>query len=352
MLRKKLLARLGLLVIGFVAGAVVSIVLLQQVLRDLEVMNSDAEAIIDGVQDRGSALSAFEPAAAAARAGAAADPTALDSRRVELIRVLEKLQNHQVMSGPRGEGKPVLDRIRGQLPAFLADSTRESASTSPAPEVLSEATTLRAGVAELAAIARRHIAAEQTAVSRRLRTLIIGLTFAALVITNIAIFVLVKTANMILRPVDELIEGSRELAQERFEHRIRITQNDEFDELGRAYNALADQLAANEQRKVKALQQLAVTLNHELNNVINIIELQLRLLDRRTGSDPVLASHLSSIHGNLDRMAKIIASLRSVRRIVLTDYLPGEAMLDLARCIEPDEQTSVVQTGRSGAPTP
>jgi signal transduction histidine kinase len=246
MLRKKLLARLGLLVVGFVTGAVVSILLLQTVLRDL-----------DDIQ---------------ARTSVASVPTS----------------------------------------------------------------------AQVAAAPPSSVALEQAALSRRLRTLIVGLTIAALVMTNIAIVVLVRTANMILRPVQELIDGSRALAAERFDRRISLsrgrkgTRADEFDELAHAYNALAEQLASNEQRKVKALQQLAVTLNHEINNVVNGIELQLRLLARRSGSDPALALQLGSIHANLERVAQTIASLRSVRRVVVTDYLPGESMLDLPRCIEPD----------------
>lgn len=352
MLRKKLLARLGLLVVGFVAGAVVSITLLQGVLVDLNHIKADAEAIIDGVQDLGTALTAAEAEAAAARAGPGAEPALLAARRQEFSRVLERLGRHEVMSAPGGEGAPALQRIREQAPVFLVDASRQTASGAPGPEVLAEATALRAAIAELGAIAHRHVAAQQSAVSERLRMLIIGLTIAALVITNIAIFVLVRTAHMILRPIGALIEGSRELASERFDHRIRIVQRDEFDELARAYNALADQLAANEAKKVKALQQLAVTLNHELNNVINVIELQLRLLDRRSGGDPVLASHLNGIHGNLERMAAVIASLRNVRRVVLTDYLPGEAMLDLPKCIEPDEHPVVGAAGPAGASRP
>jgi hypothetical protein len=94
------------------------------------------------------------------------------------------------------------------------------------------------------------------------------------------------------------------------------------------------------------MRQLAVTLNHELLNVINCIDLQLRVVDRRSGSDPSLAQHLREIHENLGRIAGTIASLRHVRRIVLTDYLPGEKMLDLPRSVAADEEP--VAPGRAG----
>lgn len=352
MLRQKLLARLGLLVVGFVAGAVVSIVLLQNVLQNLDAMKADSEAIIVGVQELGRAFAAVEKETGAVAQGISGDPSTLRTRIDELNAVVQKLGNHEVMRGPDGAGAAEFARVREGLSGYLSDAGRPSSSGLPGPEVFAQATALRGGIAELSAIACRHVEGEQADLSRRLRTLIVGLTIAALVITNIAIFVLLTTANMILRPVKELIEGSRELAAEHFGHRIKIDQHDEFDELARAYNALADQLAANEQRKVTALQQLAVTLNHELNNIINIIEFQLRLLNRKTGGSPELAVQLGEIHGNLERMAGIIASLRSVRRVVVNDYIPGETMLDLPKCIEPDDGPGLIEPKQPGVKAP
>src|SRR5690349_4577244 len=60
MLRKKLLAHLGLLVVGFVFGAVVSITLLQGVLRDLDAMKADADATNWEIRDLNAAVSAIE----------------------------------------------------------------------------------------------------------------------------------------------------------------------------------------------------------------------------------------------------------------------------------------------------
>jgi signal transduction histidine kinase len=350
MLRQKLLARLGLLVVGFVSGAVVSIVLLQGVLRDLDAVKADAAAMIDGVQDLNAQLSAFERDTSAAREGTGSEQEAIATEQASLQRRFEKLGEHEVMRGPEGAGAPVYNHIAQLLPIFLADATRLSAAPGPGPEIIAGSAELHRSLTELANIARRHVAAEQASLSGHLRTLIISLAIAAIIMTNVAIFVLVRTANMILRPVGELIAGTRELAQEHFDFRIGVSQHDEFDELAKAYNSLGDQLAANEQRKVRALQQLAVTLNHELNNAINIIELRLRLLDRRAGDDPQLASNLGDIHHNLARMAQTVASLRDVRRIVLTDYLPGQLMLDLARSTAVEDLTPVVKASSESVP--
>ncbi len=337
MLRRKLLARLGLLVVGFVAGAVVAIVLLQGVLRDLDAMNADATAMIDGVQDLSTVITSIETELYEEQGGRAPDVAALARDAASLRLILDALGEHPVMRPPGGEGSSTFQSIRALVAAFVPAATIPGEPARPSREGLGASVALRQEVAELGRIARLHVGAEQAALSRDLRLLIIGLTLAALAMVNITVVVLLRTANMILRPVGALVEGSRQLAREKFDYRVEIDQNDEFAELARAYNMLAAQLAANERRKIETLQQLALSLNHELNNVISIIDLQLRLMDRRSGGDPTLAKHLREIHANLGRMTQTVASLREVRRIVLTDYVPGQKMLDLERSAAPGD---------------
>jgi len=171
---------------------------------------------------------------------------------------------------------------------------------------------------------------------RYFRVLVIALTLAALVMVNISVVVLLKAAQMVLKPVGALVESSRELAAEHFDHRVVIDQGDEFAELAHAYNRLAEQLQANEERKTETLRQLAVTLNHDLNNAMSIIEMQLGLMDRQAGGNPALGAHLQQIRASLSRMTGTVASLKHIRRIVLTDYTPGQKMVDLERSVSPE----------------
>jgi signal transduction histidine kinase len=186
----------------------------------------------------------------------------------------------------------------------------------------------------LDAACREHIAREQASQAGAFRWLVLGLTLAALVMVNVAVLVLFRITTMIVKPVASLVEGSRELAAERFEHRVPVGLSDEFGELAHAYNRLAERLQANEARKAETLRQLAVTLNHGLNNAMGIIELQLGMVDRESVGNPVLARHLREIRAVLARMGHIVSSLKNIRRVVLTDYAPGLQMVDLERSVE------------------
>lgn len=330
MLRKSLLARLGLLVLGFVTGAVVSIALLQGILRDLDAMKADAEVLLDGVLSLSMAVSAVESRAEALVQRGQSEASALAGEVKSLHATLDRIASNAAMRTPGSEGATRIAAVRALLPLM-------SVPGGLAGPIIEDPIALRSEITALAQCARRHIAAEQITLSKNLRALIIGLTIAALVMVNITVVVLLRTANMILRPVSQLLEGSRLLAEEHFEHRVTVSQNDEFAELAHAYNRLADGLALNEQRKVQALRHLAVTLNHELNNVIGMIDLRLELLNRASKGDPTLLAHFREIHQNLERMARTVASLREVRRVVLMDYMPGEQMLDLPRSVAVEE---------------
>lgn len=326
MLQRKLLARLGLLMVGFVVGAVVSITLLQGVLRDLDAMNAEAAAVTDAGQDLGLAVSLIEADSVALHAGTEVSSIVIAEHITALRRTLDNFAGYPMIARS-GDAANAFAQVRKQLSGVIKDSNVTGVDFAE----------LRSSLNTLGQFARHEIITEQASLSRRLRTMIIGLTLAALVMVNISVFVLLRTAGMILKPVSQLLEGSRELAREHFGHRITVDQNDEFAELARAHNYLADELAANEQRKVQAMHHLAVTLSHELNNVINIIDLRLEIMSRISGTDPSLAAHMREIHENLRRMSRTIASLRNVRRIVLTDYLPGEKMLDLPRSVADEE---------------
>jgi nitrate/nitrite-specific signal transduction histidine kinase len=321
MLRHKLMVRIGLLVTAFVCGAVVAICLLQDALADIEHNNRDAIVLIDGIQTITAAAAEIQTA----REVPADDSSAriADATR-RLKQAAASISAHPVAM-PGGSAAGSYTELARALPAFLDHD----------PSGRAEALAVQTAAQSLGRVLREHVGEEQAALGRYFRALVLALTIAALVMVNVAIVVLLRTARVVLAPVEALVEGSRELAAERFDHRVRVDQHDEFGELALAYNSLAAQLQANEERKAETLRQLAVTLNHDLNNSMAVIELQLGQLDRQTGGNPALAGHLREIRSYLGRMSRMVASLKNIRRVVLTDYAPGQKMLDLERSVVP-----------------
>src|SRR5690606_17873976 len=60
MLRRKLLMRIGLLVGGFVVGAIIAVVLLQRVVVEVDRVSEEAELLAGGILEINTALAAIE----------------------------------------------------------------------------------------------------------------------------------------------------------------------------------------------------------------------------------------------------------------------------------------------------
>jgi HAMP domain-containing protein len=324
MLRRKLLARLGPLVLAFLAATLLGVLMLQSVLRDLDHLTTETAALADSAAELGLVVAQVR----AERAGGARPGTAV-ADALGRVPVLIARIDGAVASDPRSGCAGAAGRVRSALPDFQRWATGVDGGSPDA------AVRLSSSIGALSESARAHIQAERAHVRARLRLVVAGIIIAALVLLNAAVLVLLHTARLVLRPVDELIEASRQLGLERFDYRVDVRQRDEFDQLAGAYNALAAQLARNEERKMETLHQVATALNHDLNNVLSIVSLQLTRMDRESDASPALRERLRSIQQSLSRMAETIQSLGRVRRIVLTEYLPGRQMLDLPRSLEP-----------------
>ncbi|HHN77592.1 MAG TPA: methyl-accepting chemotaxis protein [Phycisphaerales bacterium] len=337
MLRRRLMIRIGALVLVYITGAVVAIILLQGVLDDLGRVGAESEASAGAIDAFEQAVvemgEAFEEGErSGAQTASRVRASGLDAREA-LALVVRRSPADQV-------GSECLGRIRSMLDRILAGEGRGGGepggirASETVPDLIDG---ILDEVAHLRQINRGVSSEQQVAISRRLRNLIVALTVAALIALNVTILLFLRLGWMIVRPVEALVAHSRELARERYGHRVEIGADDEFGELADSYNRLAEQLSLNEQRKTETLKQLGVSLNHELNNVISTIEYQLDSLDRHTRGDEALKAKLEQIHGNLRRISETVSALKDVRRVVVTEYTAGTEMLDLPRCVEPDD---------------
>jgi signal transduction histidine kinase len=331
-----------------VIAAIVAIVLLDEVLHDLSDVGDEAFRRSRITTTVSAALTSVEGAAARLRD----DPGPGDAA-VRLMAALDDLR--RVVAEQRAHSAGVddgplldeLDELRRRGEAVVA--ARGAERVAHAETALASIASARTALAELGDLMQTRVDAAHLAATNKLRRTALGLGLAFLLLLNVSILLLLRAATMILRPVDELIDATRHLAQEDFGYRIESDRTDEFGELARASNRLAEQLQMNEDRKLEALKQMARTLSHELNNALSVIELQLAYVERAAGGKEGSREHLQEIHQNLRRMATTIEAMTRIRRIVLTDYIDGVKMLDLDRSVEADEAPG--SSSREESPT-
>lgn len=351
MLRRKLLIVFGSLVVLLVALAATAIWVLQGTLDDLRHITTQAVAVADEVNRLNDGLTAVEVELYQIQLGRQRHLDDLIDD-VEAARgLIARIGNHYVVHLPESEGP--LKAVQDLYPRFeqrissLATAQDENLARNYAVAALADAMALRQSVRQIDHNVRDHVRLEQEHLANRFRWLVFGIAIGCLLVINISIVVLLRAAGMVLRPVDKLVEVSRQLTGEHLDKRAEPNEADEFHELADAYSQLAERIHSSEQRRMEMLGQVALTLNHELNNSMAIIELQLQVLGRQTDGGDRFETCLRNIKENLHRMADTVESLKHIRRIVLTDYIAGVKMLDLQKSVQveaSDEQAGPAPT--------
>ncbi len=333
MLRRKLLIMLSVLTTLMLATALTSVLLMKGVLGDLEEISSEVST-----------------------------GTAVSSRLVESVALIETEFLHwsqlspvdsdwlqetyedfqSVVNGLENRNSTEVDGKLsiGQMTSALSDLDRaiqivlmDSAGIQleSSAVVFDSLDQMRQAIFGYSARANERMMLGQQRVTSRFRIMAISLSVISVVLINVSILLLIRSASYVLKPVEQLLEASRHLAREEYHYRVEVGPKDEFAELADGFNTLAEHLEANEQRKIETLHQVARTLNHELNNAIAIIELQLRLVTKTSGYNEASSKQLELIHETLHQMNDTVTSLTQVRRVVLVDYIKGVKMLDLKR---------------------
>ena len=330
MLRHRLLILIGPLVCALVATAAVGVWLLEGTLDNIDYVNQTVMGTWEQANDFVIALRDVRRQLESGHEGQIEQMNAsMDSAR----QIWAQIGRSPIARQPPIQAE--VQRVNSLMPAFerqIAELARPGArlETARVKAAMDAANALDAVAGGMHNLVRSQAHVEHQELSSRFRYQLLVIAAVSIAVINLIILVYLKVAGMILRPVDALVNAARELGRERFETRVNLQGADEFDQLARAYNQMAGQLQAAEQRRLEVLGQVAVALNHELNNAISIIELQLRLARRRTG-DRGLEQNLQQIAESLGRITRVVASLRQARRIVLTDYVGGTKMLDLEK---------------------
>lgn len=340
MLRRKLMLHLGILVGLIVVVGATAVLALQDVLRSLDHTQHEAWPAVTDVNTLSVAVNQIESDLYGLQVDAQRHLDGLIQRVTEADSVLARVESRYIAA--EGETAAIVQRMRDRMESFkdhvgrLATAQNDELAQRYTLEALRTAVSLREDTLPLGRLVREHASVEQYELTRWLRWVVLGLTLVFVLLVNVSVLVLVRLASVILKPVDALVDAAERLGREEFEHRVQVRQHDEFDRLAQAFNALAEHLQANEKRRLETIGQVSLALNHELNNAMAIIQLQLSLLGRQARGNPAQEASLRQIGQGLERMSAALATLQNIRRIVLTNYLDGVTMLDLEKSAQID----------------
>ncbi len=144
--------------------------------------------------------------------------------------------------------------------------------------------------------------------------------YVALGVTLMSLVIMWFVLHKSLKPIKKLKQGAEILAEGNYENRIEIKTKDEFGELARDFNVMADAIEENvSELQEKSIRQQAFIndLSHELKTPVTSILLSTETLLGRKVSKETIESSLERIHAqgkHLERLSGKLMSLVLLQR--------------------------------------
>ena len=188
------------------------------------------------------------------------------------------------------------------------------------------------------------------------------LVLIALVPGILAAVIAVPIAQAITRPIAELVDAHRRLAQGDMTVRVQTHGSGELAVLGRSFNSMAETLHKAQQEllhneKLASMGQLAAGVAHEINNPLGTILLFSEAMYNETPEDDHHCDDLKMIINETTRCKDIVADLLNFARQqeVLAQETDVHALLEQVIgevCCQPSfENVQVVRHFSPGLPT-
>jgi signal transduction histidine kinase len=249
-----------------------------------------------------------------------------------------------------GSGEPLPEQAKVRM---LHEISRQGEETNGRLQKMSS--TLLARVASLQG--------KSEEVSRRAVTLTI---VTVLLVVSLAAVSAWFLSRRLLKPVGDLLAGTRHIMQGDLKHRVAETRDDEIGQLARSFNAMAQELQGHRERleqivaartaelrraqdslvqseKLAAIGLLAAGVAHELNNPLTSILMNVNLLMEDAGSDPALRAELQRIGEDTVRCKRIIDDLRNFSRRHELDIVPTDLNALVERALGALDRTIATQ---------
>ena len=231
------------------------------------------------------------------------------------------------------------DNLQDQPLVRLAHGQRDTAPTSL--EYTSEGGTQMLGVAAPLALLGWTVVVEQPrseayAVADQLtRQLILIIGVALLATVTVGYFF----GRSFIRPIFELMRGTHAVAEGRLDERVTITSQDEFKELGDAFNSMADklvELTADVRKKERQAMfgRMAAGLVHDLSHPVQNIGNSCKLIVRVFDDPEYRQTFTRTIDREMETLKRVLDDLRNVARPAPVERFPVDLNRSIADIVE------------------
>lgn len=162
---------------------------------------------------------------------------------------------------------------------------------------------------------RRLYQARASGRSPAIRTVLITLSLAAVLIFAISLSASSLMMRSVRRSLQKLMDGINQIGRGNLDYRIEVNSDDEFAELATAFNRMTEQIKESREElrraeKMAAWREVAQKLAHEIKNPLTPIQLSAQRLRRRYRSGGEEFEEL--LEGCVETIVKEVEGLRKL----------------------------------------
>jgi two-component system sensor histidine kinase BaeS len=164
----------------------------------------------------------------------------------------------------------------------------------------------------------------------------------ALGLLMVTLLVALPLSQHLIRPIRQLASGMSNLTNGRYEHRLTLARQDEFNQLERDFNELALTLSKNENARKRWL----ADVSHELRTPVAILKGEMEaILD---GVRPLSIGQIKSSSEEVYQLEKLIEDLHELTRSDLGTQHYQKTELDIKVLIEEEARKYTYQLQEKG----
>ncbi|MFH5884162.1 ATP-binding protein [Halalkalibaculum sp. DA3122] len=258
---------------------------------------------------------------------------AVDSLKKQLANSLSAQQQNITETGEADLSNQLQGAIKRYLDRYKQLNSANALNLSSYQEMARQYGQIQGMLAEITnlnieAIERKNDAAQRTASNVIFYMTIIGGVSALL-----AFGLLIKYPNYIVKPIRELIDRIKQIADQNYDQRLEFTTGDEYEELAQAFNRMANRLQEYDSSTMAKLmnekQRIEAIINHMHEAIIGL-DREKNVLFVNAKAEELIGSERSSLVG---RYAPDIASTNDLVRKLIQDLMEANSRKE----VESDE---------------
>ena len=152
----------------------------------------------------------------------------------------------------------------------------------------------------------------------------------ALITMGAILIVVAWVSRSISLPIRQLAEASLDVSRGNLNRTVTVKLHDELGELAERFNLMVHSLSESQRQLVQserlaAIGELVASVVHEIRNPLSAVKMNLRILEAKCATDPIVAEHFTLARTQTERLEAMLSELLDYSKPITLNKQPVNA---------------------------